>query len=349
MATTAFGVNSPNAVKLWSRKLFREALKNTTMAKYMGEGSDNMIQVLNDTKKGPGDSIRYQLRMQLSGSGVLGDGTLEGNEEALTVYTDTALIDQLRHAVRSAGKMTEQRIPFSVREEARMGLQDWWADRIDTAIINQLCGVTAVSDVRLTGGNATVAPTATTRFLISTGHALETSVSTTETMSLAYIDKLVATAKTSTPLIRPIMVNGNPHYILFLHPYQVYNLRTSATAVQSWMDIQRAALAGGKGDSSPIFTGALGIYNNVILVENTRMPLGLNSTTTRRALFAGAQSGVFAVGQDNSPEKMSWVEEVFDYENQLGVSAGMIFGVKKSVFNSTDFGTIVLSTYAAAP
>jgi hypothetical protein len=55
------------------------------------------------------------------------------------------------------------------------------------------------------------------------------------------------------------------------------------------------------------------------------------------------------VGQNNTPEKMSWVEELFDYENQLGVSAGMIFGAKKSVFNSVDFGTIVLSTYAVAP
>lgn len=349
MAATSYGVNSPSAVKLWSRKLFREALKQTTMAKYMGETSDSMIQVLNDTKKGPGDSIRYQLRMQLTGNGVLGDGTLEGNEEALTVYTDTVVIDQLRHAVRSGGKMSDQRVPFSVREEARMGLQDWWADRIDTAIINHLCGVGAVTDVRLTGGNTTVEPTSTRIKIEGANATLETSVTTTATMTLSYIDQAVATAKTATPLIRPIMVNGNPHYILFLHPYQVYSLRTSATAVQSWMDIQRAALAGGKGSDSPIFTGALGIYNNVILVENPRIPTGLNAANTRRALFCGAQAGVFAVGQDNSPEKMSWVEELFDYENQLGVSAGMIFGVKKSVFNSVDFGTIVLTTYATAP
>ena len=348
MATTSYGVNSPSAVKLWSRKLFREALKNTTMAQYMGEGSSNMIQVLNDTKKGPGDSIRYQLRMQLSGNGVLGDGTLEGNEEALTVYTDTALLNQLRHAVRSAGKMSEQRIPFSVREEARMGLQDWWSDRLDTAIINQLTGTTAVSDTRLTGGNATVAPTATTRFVISSGHSLETSVSTTETMTLTYIDKVITLAKTATPLIRPIMVGGEKMYLFFMHPHQVYNLRTSTTTGQ-WLDIQKAAMTNSKVKDNPIFTGALGVYNNTILIENTRMPLGLNSTTTRRALFCGAQAGVLAVGQDGSPEKMSWVEEVFDYENQLGVSAGMIFGVKKSVFNSTDFGTIVVSTYAAAP
>lgn len=29
--------------------------------------------------------------------------------------------------------MSEQRVPYSVREEAMMGLKDWWADRLDTA------------------------------------------------------------------------------------------------------------------------------------------------------------------------------------------------------------------------
>jgi hypothetical protein len=46
---------------------------------------------------------------------------------------------------------------------------------------------------------------------------------------------------------------------------------------------------------------------------------------------------------------MTWVEELFDYENQLGVSAGMIHGVKKTQFNGIDFGTIVLSGYAPSP
>jgi hypothetical protein len=45
---------------------------------------------------------------------------------------------------------------------------------------------------------------------------------------------------------------------------------------------------------------------------------------------------------------MTWFEELFDYGNQLGVSAGAIFGVKKTRFNNKDFGTIVVPTYAAA-
>lgn len=104
MATTAYSVNSAEAVKLWSRKLMREALKNTWASKFMGKDSNSLCQVLDDTQKSAGDRIRCILRMQLTGSGIQGDSTLEGNEEALITHTDDLLINQLRHAVRSSGK-----------------------------------------------------------------------------------------------------------------------------------------------------------------------------------------------------------------------------------------------------
>lgn len=351
MAVSSFGTNSPQAVKLWSRKLFREAIKNTTMAPYLGEGSDSAFQILNETKKGPGDTIYVNLRVQLSGAGIQGDSTLEGNEEALTLYRDTVLIDQLRHAVRSGGKMSEQRIPFSVREEARLGLQDWWADRIDTSIVNAISGNTGQADTRYCGNNATTAPqySATSGagrwVFVNTNESTEASISTTSTITLAAIDKAIVTAKTCSPVIRPLMVNGKPFYLFFMHPWQVKDLRAATTANGAWADFQKALLQGGQSaKDNAIFNGALGMYNGAILIENNRMPAVVAST--RRAVLCGAQAAAFAVGQDNNPEKMSWVEELFDYENQLGVSAGMIFGTKKTVFNSLDFGTVVLSTYA---
>jgi len=73
-----------------------------------------------------------------------------------------------------------------------------------------------------------------------------------------------------------------------------------------------------------------------------------SSTNFRRAVFCGAQAASFAIGQNNTDGQMNWVEEMFDYGNQLGVSAGMIWGMKKMVFNSADFGTLVLSSYAPA-
>ena len=347
MAFTSYGVNSNEAVKLWRSKLAREALKATWIQKFIGNDSDSILQVFDDTQKGAGDRVRVTLRMQLTGDGVQGDGTLEGNEEALTTYTDDLLVDQLRHAVRSAGKMSEQRIPFSVREEARMGLQDWWADRIDQSLINALAGVSSQTDTRYTGNNTTVAPSTGRVLYPNTNEASEASISTTSTFSLAFLDKAVAAAKTATPLIRPIE-GADYDYVCFIHPYQTYSLRQSTGTAGSWGDITRAMLQGGQSlDKNMFGNGALGIFNRVLLVENSRIPT--TTTNVRRAVFCGAQAGVFAVGQDNSPEKMSWVEELFDYENQLGVSAGMIFGAKKTIFNSVDFGTIALPSYAVAP
>jgi len=346
MAASSWGVNDALAVKLWSKKLFSEALKQTEMSKFMSEGSDSMIQVLNDTKKGAGDKITFGLRMQLSGAGIAGDGTLEGNEEALTTYSDSVLINQLRHAVRSGGKMSEQRIPFSVREEARMGLQDWWADRIDQTLINQLAGITTQTDQRYTGSNATVAASSTRNLWIDDS-TTDASLVAADSFALSAIDKCVAAAKTLTPMIRPI--SGKPYdYVMFVHPYQVYSLRTSAGTSGSWGDLTRAMLQGGQAlDKNMFGNGALGIFNRTLLVENARIPS--ITASTRRSIFCGAQAATFAVGQDNAPEKMSWVEELFDYENQLGVSAGMIFGAKKTVFNSVDFGVLTMNTYAAAP
>ena len=39
---------------------------------------------------------------------------------------------------------------------------------------------------------------------------------------------------------------------------------------------------------------------------------------------------------------------VFDYENELGVAVSCIFGMKKTVYDDEDFGTIVIATNASA-
>ena len=349
MATTDYPLNHPLAVKLWSEKLFREALYATEAAKFMSSGTDNIFQLLNDTEKGAGDKITYGLRMQLSADGVQGDATLEGNEEALTTYSDAILINQVRNAVRSSGKMSEQRVKFSVRKEAMMGLADWWAGRIDTSLFNQLAGNTAQTNTLYTGNNSTVAPDSN-HIYYANGVASEAAVasaSASNIMKLKFIDYAVEKARTTTPLIRPVKVGGEDKFVLFMHEYHVTDLRTDASTAGNWFDIQGKALQGGLGTKSPLYTGALGEYNSTILHRSKRIP----SVTAGvpRAIFCGAQSGVVAFGQNYSGiEGQKWVEKSFDYGNQLGVSSSLIWGAKKSVFNSADFGTIVIAAYGAA-
>ena len=351
MGDTNYGVNHPLAVKVWSRKLLHEALKQTWFSKFIGNDTNSVVYLKTDLEKGPGDRIRCGLRMLLTGDGISGDNTLEGQEEALTTYSDDLFIDQLRHAVRSAGKMSEQRVPFSVREEARLGLTDWWAERLDTCFFNQLTGNTAQADTRYTGNQATIAPT-TTIFGGNEGSGSSLSASTTHALTLRDFDKAVAIAKTRTPMIRPIKMGGDNYYVAFLHTNAVFQLR-GQTATAQWADIEKAKVQGGK--ESGIFTGAIGVYNNVIFHESTRLPDGTGYSTPgsgtaadfRRAVLCGAQAVLLAYGQDGG-SSVNWTEELFDYKNKLGVSAGMIFGMKKSVYNSTDYGVINLLGYAPA-
>ncbi len=356
MANTEYGVNAPEAVKLWSAKLAREALKETYIGRFVGESKDSLIVEKTDAKKSPGDRIRCTLRMQLTGDGVQGDETLEGNEESLSTYTDDLVVNQLRHAVRSKGKMTEQRIPFSIREEAMSGLRDWWADRMDTWFFNQICGYTPVTDTKFSGHNAIVAPAATRQKWADTGgdgNANDQALASDDIFSLTLIDKAVEAAKVASPVFRPISVNGKKMYVMFLHPYQVTSLRTN-TSTGQWLDIQKAAMSGGDVAKNPIFDGSLGVYNNVILHESTRVTQGVNSSTgaaiatVRRGVLCGAQAAHMGFGQGHSLKKYDWNEELFDYGNQLGVEAGCIGGLKKSVWNSLDFSTIVVSSYATA-
>lgn len=349
MATTSYGVNDTLAVKTWAKKLFVDALKETKADKFMGKTSASLIQVKDDLAKGPGDKITVGLRMQLSGDGVLGDGTLEGNEEALTTYSESIYIDQLRHATRSAGKMSEQRVPFSVREENKTGLADWYANRIDTAFFNQICGYTLQTDTKYTGNQVPIGPNTANR-IWATGSD-DTSQTSTDIFNLNLLDAAAERAQTLSPTIRPLSINGSKKMVCFLHPYQVYDLRTN-TSTGQWLDIQKAAMMGGKESNNPIYTGALGEYNGIILHVDSRVTKGITNagadvTTVRRAVVCGAQAAMFAYGGDGGQE-MSWVEELFDYKNQLGVSAGMIWGLKKTVFNSLDFSTLTISTYAAA-
>jgi N4-gp56 family major capsid protein len=354
---TNFAVNHPLAVKLFAKKLYHDIIGESYVGKFMGKSDSSLIQVKTETQKEAGDKITFGLRSLLTGDGVSEGTTLEGAEEAMVHYNDAVVLGQLRHAVRSAGKMSEQRVPWSVREEARMGLKDWWIERMETIIANQIAGNTAVTDTRYVGHNATSAPTSG-RLIVGGSETAETSLSatTTHAIKLSDLDKAVAIAKTAVSggrqRIRPIKIAGKDHYACFLHPYQILQLRKDASTQGNLWDVLRSQLTGGDIKDNPLITGAMFMYNNVVVHEWSYLPATVgasDNTLYRRGVFCGAQACAVAFGQANGPSKMSWEEELFDYKDKLGVGAGMILGAKKTVFNSTDFGSIVLAGYAPAP
>ena len=345
MAITVIGSTDNKAVKLWSKSLFRDTLAKMWYRKFIGEGTSSIIQILPETKKSKGDKVTYALRMQLAGAGRTGQQVLEGNEEDLSFYDAALYIDLMRHAVRLDTEMTQQRVEYDLRKEARDALSDWWAQRFDSYMFRYLAGDTSLSFA----GNTAVSGDSSHVVFGSTATA-ETSLTTAMVFTLSLVDKAVKKAKTVTPLMRPINIEGESYYAVILHPACVYDLRTS-TSTGQWLDIQKAVAQGGKLKDNPIFTGALGVYNGCILYESNNVhnsTYGASSAVVYRNLFLGAQAGVIAFGQKDGVDAMRWNEELFDYGKSLGVSASTIWGMQKNIFNSQDYGVITISTGATA-
>lgn len=361
MATTAFATGDASTNKLWSGRLFYESISPTWYGKLIGESDNSPIQLKTETSRKAGDQVTVTLRGLLTGRGKTEGQTLEGNEEALTTTTFSLVVNELRHAVKvkNKGSIDQQRVLFNLRTEAKDALRDWFEDRFERAIINQLASNTVETDTAYTGLNAVAAPTSGYQ-LWPAGLTNDQSVTTVAThdLTLADIDRCVATAKTLTRKIRPVNVNGKKMYICLLHPGHIQRLRTQTSAGQ-WMDIQLASMSGGDFADNPIVQGGVGIYNNVIFYECERLPYGIHSstgaavTTCRRAVFLGAQSAVMGFGQGygTGDQMMDWIEDEFDYKKHFGVAVETMYGVKKTRFDlngtTTDFGAIVLSGYSA--
>jgi N4-gp56 family major capsid protein len=356
MAVHTYAAGDPEVVKLWSKRLAREALKQTVIFPYIRDDGNALCELRSDTQKGKGDKVTYTLRAQLTGDGVGENETQEGNEEAITTFTDSLVINELSHATRSNRTILDQRVPFNVAREQNDALADWWYNRMETAAFNQLCGNTAVWNQKYTGWNPVTAPTAG-RYIAPANLTTDELLTSTNVFTLSMIDKAVEVAETGgnnglVP-IRPIKgLPGGAEYVCFIHPTQCTSLRLDTSSF-NWMDLQKAMLQGGAGDESKIWKGGLGVYNKTLLVKANRVTTGVNSTTTaaistvRRAVFCGAQALEVAFGSGYGPEEWKVEEELFDYKRQYGCSGLNIFGFKKPVFNGSDFATIVLPSYAA--
>jgi hypothetical protein len=75
-----------NTLKLWSRKVWSDSVKETVYGRLIGTSDRSIIQVKDELSKSEGDRVRFGLRALPSGIGVQDEETLEGNEEGLVLH-----------------------------------------------------------------------------------------------------------------------------------------------------------------------------------------------------------------------------------------------------------------------
>ena len=320
--------------ELWRKALFADVRDNIYMTRFIGSNSQSMIQELEDLSKEKGSNISFGLGMKLSGAGVTGDNTLEGSEEAMTDYDEDIAIDQLRHGVRLTGRMDEKKNAYEMRTSAKERLTDWWAERIDQELLDKICGKASSTFAN------TPTAAAASRAIYAGGAASIGAITTAMKMDTKVLDLAKQTAILASPRIRPVRVNGKQYYVAILHPYDATNLRQDPI----WAQAQRDANV--RSEENPIFSGALGIWNGIVVHEHEyvyRTNDGSGAAFVARNILCGQQAGTIAWGAP-----VQWVEKSFDYGNSWGISVGAIFGAIKPMFNSVDYGVITMNAASAA-
>jgi len=142
MAETVVPVGDPTAVVIYSHRVSWQALRSTTAAKLMAVGlnardQSNFVQFFDEPSKGPGDQVKYDLIPNPQGPGILGDAPIAGQEVPFTWFQDSLIINQQRQAELLVGRMSQQRVPYSMRDVAKVGLANWMKDIIDTGLTSQ--------------------------------------------------------------------------------------------------------------------------------------------------------------------------------------------------------------------
>jgi N4-gp56 family major capsid protein len=200
------------------------------------------------------------------------------------------------------------------------------------------------------------------KFKLLSGDSTFTALSSDEerfgTRVIKFVKKMAtATVQTSGTIINPIRPITDPEfgdklYLMLISPEQAYDLKKET----AWNEAQKHANI--RGRKNPLFDGALGIYDGVVIKEcpliHMRYGIGGTAATeffmstddvvtsscyVARALFLGAQAGLMGMAQ-----LPTWKEKMFDYGAKFGISTRMIYGTLRPIFNSVDFGCIAVDT-----
>ena len=377
MANTNFAALTSEQLTIWSRDFWRVARNMSFINQFAGSGSNAMVQTISElTQSEKGARAVLTLLADMTGDGIVGDNTLEGNEESLRAFDIVVQLDQLRFANRLSGRMNDQKSVVNFREHSRDALAYAMADRMDQLAFLTLSGIAytlknngALRPVQNSGQNLgdlafssdVTAPTSNRhrRFDATNGIVAGdiTAVAAADKLSYSAIVDLKAYAKDQ--YIRGLRGAGNDEtYHLFVTPQVMADLKLDSDFLAN------VRQAGIRGPQSSLFSGSSSLMVDGIMVHEFRHVFntqGATSGTSSNAgaagykwganadvngsacLFCGAQA--LAMADIGIPEI---VEDTFDYGNQNGISIGKIFGLKKPKYNSDhtgqveDFGVIRL-------
>ena len=225
-ALAAMATRAPTALKMLTGPMSTE---DSAMRKIRQQTTVDMpIVRVDELSKGPGDTVQVDCAHVVKLRPVMGDTNAEGRGAALKYSSQDVKIDMATLPVSAGGKMTQQRTPHSMRQNALMQLKGGMPRFRWQRMHAMLAGARGVQDgtdwiLPLASDpefadmmvNALKAPSynrhwvASGATLVQGGQALNT-LATTDTFRLSHVDEFAAIWSEMAIRMAPIQIPGDP-------------------------------------------------------------------------------------------------------------------------------------------
>jgi len=375
MSSSQMLTNNALTVKVWEKKGWIQAMARTALSKMFETGAVHFPKKLMNKDVSRGDQLTFSYIGKLTGVPVGEGGTLDGNEEALSLQNATLAINVSRFAVLNPNDDTieQQRTEVNFSEETAVVLGRRAAELVDASMFNQLAGsnpttltlngttYNSSNIIHVQGNNPIIAPTTNRIIRPSTSYTGDENLTSSDIMSLDLLDWAIEKNERSDQPIAPL---ENDRFMLFISPEQYTDLKQNSTGKIQWFNIALSEMIGNNKNNriENVFKNNLysvGQYGNIDIYMAPRVAYGQNSsssaviTTTRRAVLVGKDALAYASpfgGRITDKEvPVKYFSMLKDYDYYKGMECRLIYGMKKlSPTNKDDVGVMVLSTYAAA-
>lgn len=342
-----------NVVTKWLKDFFIEYSRENLFFPYMGQSHNNPI-VIKEGKQ----IVSIPLVSQLSGDGVEGDATLDGNEEILSNYAYTLTPTYFRNATRLS-KEERDKPNIDLMKASKMTLKTWGKNKVRDHIIVRGLGSLTSAGTRVTVDSST-ADINTTGDLwvvdnsdrVLYGAAISNLSAGDHSASLANVDttndKMTGDivrlarkiARSASPILTPIQSNsGSETYIMFVGTQAMLHLKEDLETLHSD--------SGVRGEGNQLYRPGDLVWDNVVIREVPEIS-SLLANSTYYATAGNSSSkvepwflcGAQAVGYGLGAKPDLVVDRDKDYKFRPGVAVELKHDIDKLIYNSKDHGMV---------
>ena len=358
----------------YSKDITKSAMAISKVKPFIATSANDTTSIIKSHNKTceEGNIIGISLRDDLVESGATGNVTLNASSEEIKTIKQFILIDSYQHSVPSTGNIVTRRKADDFKAQAKAGLIDWETKKFDRVFFSAMSA--DCTNIVVCGHHED-----------DTTAALEKSdvLTTSDVEEARRRAELGVDAKgNEVPPLIPVRSSKNEnigfyedvsHFVMLVGTNSARNIKNDPNWKQARLD------AAERSKTNPIFSGALGFHDGVLLLPATTDAARSSGILTSKSKFTGfgnvkkSDLSIYAgvAGQETEINLMLGAGAAqivvdmgvsyFDYPSQDDVrrmtcSIDRVFGFAKtkfsasandgilegSIFDGKDFGVIAV-------